>query len=117
MITNFEEVTCELSEYELRLVPVLIRGFETKTKANPIKAPEIIKSMKGFGYKISEPRLRKICNHIRSNGLLPLIATSNGYYVSYDRDEIAAQIRSLRERADSINNCANGLTTFINGTI
>jgi len=113
MITNFADITQELNDYELSLVPIIIRGFETKTKSNPIKAPEIIRLMKAKGHKISEPRLRKICNHIRSNSLLPLIATSNGYYVSRDRDEILKQIQSLRERAGSILDCANGMEAFL----
>jgi hypothetical protein len=44
---------------------------------------------------------------------LPLIATSQGYYVSYDKQEINAQIQSLVERANSILKSAEGLKKFI----
>jgi hypothetical protein len=44
--------------------------------------------------------------------MLPLIATSDGYYVSYDKIEIEKQIQSLKERAESINRCANGMLVF-----
>jgi tetrahydromethanopterin S-methyltransferase subunit B len=50
---------------------------------------------------------------IRSKGILPLIATSNGYYCSYDKQEIMEQIKSLQERADAIINSANGLKKFL----
>jgi hypothetical protein len=42
-----------------------------------------------------------------------LIATSQGYYVSYDAQEINAQIQSLVERANSILKSADGLKKFI----
>lgn len=116
-VTNFEKITKELNERELAIVPSIISGFKKYTKENPIKAPVIVKryneKVVGKGIKLTEPRLRKICNHIRSYGLLPLIATSNGYYVSYDKEEIINQITSLHERANSIINCAIGLEAFI----
>jgi len=110
MITNFEEITVELTEKELALVPVFVRAFGKYGKENPIKASEIVKQCNKKQPKtITEPRLRKICNYIRSNSLLPLIATSSGYYVSNDAEEIEKQIKSLTERANSILKCAEGL--------
>lgn len=109
MITNFEEITAELTEEELGMVDTMVSGFNRYTKENPIKAPEIIRSMKSKGYKITEPRLRKIVNHIRVNGIIPLIATSNGYFVTYDKEEIKKQVKSLKQRARSINEAARGM--------
>ena len=119
MIQNFEEITIELTDEEKRLIPILIDGFKRRSKDNSIKAPDIItkindgKERLGLKKKLSEPRLRKLCNYIRSNSLLPLIATSNGYYCSYDKTEIEAQIISLQERADAIYNSAKGLRKFL----
>lgn len=108
MITNFEEITQELTDEELALVPTFIKSFSKYTKQNPIKAADIVSkwNQSGDKVKMSQPRLRKICNHIRSNSLLPLIATSSGYYVSNDQAEIERQIKSLTERANSILKCA-----------
>jgi hypothetical protein len=117
MIENFEEITKELNQEELKLVPVLIEKFSNHSYANPIKAPDIVNEMNNnigcSNALMTGPRLRKLCNHIRSNGLLPLIATSKGYFISTDKDVIKSQIRSLRQRANSINNCADGLEEFI----
>lgn len=119
MITNFESVTEELTDLELLVLPSVISAFGKYTKENPIKAPEIIKRMnenfksKGGKLRMSEPRLRKMCNYIRSNGLLPLISTSNGYYVSTSKKEIENQIKSLNQRASSILRSAEGLKKFI----
>jgi hypothetical protein len=41
------------------------------------------------------------------------MATSQGYYVSYDKQEILDQINSLTQRANSIMNSANGLKNFL----
>lgn len=118
MLTNFETITNELTEEEMKVLPLLVYGFRSHTKANPIKAPEIVKAMNQYlegktKLRMSEVRLRKFCNHIRSNGLLPLIATSDGYYCSTDREEIQKQITSLEERARSIQRCADGLKYFV----
>lgn len=117
MITNFEHITHEMTEDEKKLVPIMIKGFVAHGKGNPIKAPEIITKLKDRGYKITEPRLRKIVNFIRSEGILPLIGTSKGYYVSYDREVVADQIKSLEERADSIYHSAKGMRKFLNVSI
>ena len=119
MITNFEDITHELSEEEMKIIPILLRGFKSHTEKEPIKAPEIVKAMNHhisymeLNFKMTDARLRKCVNYIRCKGLLPLIATSNGYYVSYDREVIESQIRSLTERANSIRRCADGMQKFL----
>ena len=114
MITNFESITTELTEQEKLILQQIIKGFSSHNKDNPIKEPDIVRLFNERSpVKINGVRLRKIVNYIRSNGLLPLIATSRGYYVSYDKNEIELQIKSLMQRARSIENCANGLCSFI----
>jgi hypothetical protein len=120
MITNFEEITEELTQDELSIIPYLVKGFETKTKDNPIKAHDLIRMFNAFcetnkwKFRLTEPRLRKCVHFIRVQGIMPLIATSSGYYVSYDQKEIEKQITSLRQRAQSILDCADGLQKFLN---
>ena len=67
----------------------------------------------GLEFKLTQVRLRKMVNFIRCNAIVPLIGTSNGYYVSYNKEEVAKQIQSLNERASSIMNAANGLNKFV----
>ena len=38
MITNFEQITAELNDKELEMLPLVIAGFKRYTKDNPIKA-------------------------------------------------------------------------------
>jgi hypothetical protein len=118
MIKNFEEITKEMTESEKKLVPVIIKGLSTKTKANPIIGADIVSAINSqkdkYGIKLfSEPRLRKIVNFIRTEGILPVMATSNGYYVTKDRAELESQIESLTQRAEAIMSSANGLKKFL----
>lgn len=116
MITNFEEITQPLTDQERQLVKILVQGFSKISKDKPMKAPEVIKQVNAkYGAticKLSGPRLRKLVNYIRGNGIIPLIATSSGYYCSTDPKEIDAQIKSLRQRAEAIINAADGLAEY-----
>lgn len=117
MITNFEDITGELSTEDYQLVGELLRLFEAHTKNNPIKANEVViiinQKNTQLKSKFTQVKLRKLSNFIRSKGMIGLIATSNGYYSSKDVKEIELQIQSLHERADAINNSAEGLKYVI----
>ena len=118
-ITNFEEFTHELTSEEMEILPIVVHGFRNYKKENPIKAQLIVDRMneyllaRGFKTRMSQPRLRKMVNYIRTNGLLPLIATSNGYFTTDCKLTIQEQIKSLQERANSIKRCAIGLEKFL----
>ena len=114
MITNFEQITAEgFSDDEKKLVPVIIKGFMAHGKDDPVKAPVIISKLRSRGLKITQPRLRKIVNFLRSESIVPVIATAKGYYVSHDKQELKKQVQSLYERAAAITNSAKGLEQFI----
>lgn len=110
MITNFEDITGELSKEDYQLVGELLRLFEAHTKSNSIKATEVVTIINQrnpqLKSKFTQVKLRKLSNFIRSKGMIGLIATSNGYYSSKDVKEIELQIQSLHERADAINHSA-----------
>ena len=119
MLTNFENYTHELTDQEMEILPIVIHGFRAYKKNNPIKAQLIVTRMNNYlqenGYKIrlTQPRLRKLVNYIRSNSLIPLIATSQGYFTTDCKETIINQIQSLNERANSIDRCARGLNNFL----
>jgi len=119
MIKNFEAITQPLNDEELKLVDIIIAGLRKRGKAEALKGEEICERINakreslGLEKKLTDARLRKITNHIRTNGMLPIIATSKGYYCSYNRVEIQAQIESLEERASAIQASADGLKKFL----
>lgn len=100
------------------LLPKLIKVLKKTSKEKTLYAPEIIigfnKHMKDWGFKskFCPARLRKLINHIRLRGLLPVISGPTGYYVTNDRDEIIAMAKSLEERAQSILSGAKGLRDY-----
>lgn len=62
MIKGFNKETAPLNDYEVRvLLPVLIAGLKTKTgRKNAATNRYIVSTLKGSGYKVSEPRVRKL---------------------------------------------------------
>jgi hypothetical protein len=118
-VTNFEEETIDLTPEELELLPLFIRGFSKHRKDNPVLSGDIVNRInqylksKDIKTRITGVKVRKFSNYIRNKSLLPLIATKNGYYISEDKEEIKKQIKSLKERANSILKSAEGLTKFL----
>ncbi|MBC8315241.1 MAG: hypothetical protein H8E51_07035 [Bacteroidetes bacterium] len=115
-VTNFEEVTKELSEDEFSMLPNLIQILqEHADQENAIYSNDLCRKMatRCKVEKFSGPRLRKMVNYLRVNGILPVIATSKGYYLSYNKDIIELQIKSLFERASAIRKSAYGLQKFL----
>lgn len=105
MIKGFSNETSPLNDYELRvLLPVILAGLKDKHgKRNAVTNRYIIGRLKQQGYRIDAPRLRKVINHIRTNDLIPgLIATSEGYFLAEDEQELMDYEDSLRGREEAI---------------
>lgn len=104
-LKGFETETAALSEYEEKtLLPIVVKGLATKHgKENAVKNAYICQRLKAAGYDITESRLRKLVNHIRIKGLIPcLIATSAGYYITRDVQEMDDYIELLYGRENAI---------------
>jgi len=116
MVENFAPITDPLTQSELDLVEPIAAGLARRTEANPIKGADICAAINAkyeLKFKFEESRLRKIINYIRCKGILPVIATSRGYYTAQTVEEIRSQIASLRDRAAGINAAADGLLVFV----
>jgi hypothetical protein len=119
MVTNFEFHTKDISEDEKKNIFPLI-DILSKTKSNDqVLTPRLVLLMNAYNVQENRPKvngrkIRKLVNHIRKNGIAAIIATSSGYYLTNDHQEIESQIQSLRERASSINDCAKGLEKILN---
>lgn len=104
MIKGFDNETAPLTEYETGvLLPQLISGLKTKQgRRSAVTNKYIVSRLKG-SFKISEARVRKIINHIRTNDLIPgLIATSDGYFIAEAESELLEYEESLKGREDAI---------------
>ena len=105
MITTFETQTKPLNEYEREtLLPIMVRCLAKHIgKSCAISNAQMCEKMALYGYQIGEVRVRKIINHIRSNGLVEcLIATGKGYYVTESIQEMETYIESVKNREDAI---------------
>lgn len=107
MINGFEQITSPLTEHELELVPLFVKGLSNKIgKENAVKSSHILSAMQQ--YRLTGARIRKIINYIRINGLVKnLIASSDGYYIETNPEKIKKYVKSLRQRASAINAVAD----------
>ena len=108
MIKGFENETHNLSDYELKVViPLLIKGFKTKIgKENSITNVNICKLVNensNLKIKLNEPRVRKCIAFLRYNNCVPrLVATSKGYWVASNKQELIDWEETLQSRIDAI---------------
>ena len=120
MLHGFEDYTADLNDYEKSvLLPTMAKCLAKKTgKTNAITNKVMCEKMEEHGYDIGEARVRKIINYIRITDLVPcLIATSKGYYVSNDIDELTLYIGSLKDRAAAITAVSDALKRQLDGLL
>lgn len=115
MINDFENITYELNDDELKLVPIIIKGISNrKGKEMAVSGSLICEKM-----KLKGARLRKIINHIRVNNLMyGLCSCSKGYYLANNLSELEGCIISLRQRIASqvkVLNALEGQTMMFGG--
>ena len=106
MVTNFEFETAPLNEEEEKMAILMEEAFNSRKpgKEFAIRNVDIADALSTRGFKApSEPRVRKIINHLRIHNKVPcLAATSSGYFVAETAEESASFIKSLKERRDAI---------------
>src|SRR5689334_14762441 len=105
MLPGFSIETKPLTEKELQLLPIIIKGLKTKLGAsNAVSNKKICEALnEKYKANVGEARIRKIINHIRMNNLVPgLVANSAGYYISKNPDEVKFYIQSLIGREQAI---------------
>lgn len=105
MIKGFNSETAPLTEYEESVIlPIVLRGLRNKVgKANAVTNRTIVQRLNIAGHTTTEPRIRKIIDHIRMTDLLPgLIATSGGYFLATSEAELLDYEQSLLGREDAI---------------
>lgn len=120
MITNFEEYTAQLTDYERdMLVPMLANFLKSRVGAkNAIRNKEVCRIFSEHGYKLTEARVRKCINFIRIHGLVPhLIANSHGYFCATSVAQVETYITSLDERAKAIWAMRSALQNQLSGKL
>jgi hypothetical protein len=126
MLVNFEHHTQNLNSEDKKIIPYLQKVLETKTidkpalsgiiiaETNMLIRQAIVSGTQSANIKkITDVKLRKLINYMRTHDILPICSTSKGYFVSYDESVLKKQIVSLSQRANSVMSCAYGLERFI----
>jgi hypothetical protein len=109
----------KLNDEEINFLPTLRRVLLKTNSRKLLYADAIVRGVnkrrdEGLSnYCLTKPfteaRLRKMINYFRCTATLPVISTSKGYYVSYDKDDIIYMIKSLKARADAIYAASDGM--------
>ena len=106
MINGFEKQTHDLTNYERNtLLPIMCKCFSHHIgKENAVTNSVICEKMNNKGYeKVTEARVRKIINYIRTNNIVPrLMASGSGYYITNNPSELKDYISSLKGRKEAI---------------
>lgn len=119
IITNFDNETSPLNNLEKEAATLIAKCLishhsgEDKAVTGEAIGKGMANSYPKFVTANGKPylngaRIRKIVNYLRTDGGVPfIIATSKGYYVASNAQQIRDSIRSLRERAKAIQHVAD----------
>lgn len=104
MLPEFEELTEELKEDEIKLAKKIAAGFLARGYDNPITSTEIMKRMRENGIPINGPRLRKIIQYIRTKKMVHWLCAHgvNGYVLTVDPVKIKKYTESLKKRENAV---------------
>jgi len=121
-LLNFEKEEFKISDKDLELADIIKDLLIAKLPPGgmPKKAEDLsyllswgLQSEFGIHVTITPVKLRKWVSFFRSSGTLPLMATSEGYFITDNKDLIREQIISLEQRASQIKRASEGLKKFL----
>lgn len=118
-IILFDQYTHELSGDEIIAAEIIAARLRQNVGKDKVRTNKFISGIlkHEYGLSITGARMRKIINWIRTKGLIPnLIASSAGYYVSNDPEEIDKYVFSLKQRAHAILHVAQVMQDYNNQT-
>lgn len=108
---NNEELT--------KVVPILEKLLLSTNEGAKLYSTDIVRNMivllqiQKVTYNFTAVSLRRMINYLRSTGRLPIMATSQGYWVTWKVDDLMAQVESLESRANSIMLASYGLRNIV----
>ncbi len=123
MLTDYQEITEDLNDFELKeVLPLVIKGFKTRMKKGQIGKSNSVTSAticRGVNrkleimiqkYTLQPVKLRKMIGVIRQMNYIPaLCSCSSGYYVAETMSELDSCIQSLEERIRQQNRVLDAL--------
>lgn len=116
MITNFEQYTFELNAIEKRAskyIEALLRTTGEIYSNRELATKIYQRSGELKEYKFHDSRIRSIINYLRRTSAPNIIATSNGYKITDNKDELMKYHQSLTERIEAMEIIANQVHFYI----
>lgn len=101
-MTNFEDITHPLTKMEMGHVDTIYNLLLQATKQKQLSNGQLLAEINWRSEseeKLTPPRIRKIIRYLRINKKVPIIATSKGYFISNNIEELKKQSKSLGQRA------------------
>ena len=101
MITNFEEFTFEVNKYEKRAadyIEALLRSTGQIYSNRQLAEKIYQRSGELKEYKFADSRIRSIINYLRRTSAPNIIANSNGYKITDNKEELLKYHQSITER-------------------
>ena len=127
MVTDFEDYTSELTQFEREiLVPRIAGGLKYAVgRECAVTNKRIRETLRREGYgknypkgEIPETTIRACIHHIRVHDLVPmLLAGSKGYYIARELVEAERYFASLKERENSIKEVREALGRQMTGRL
>jgi hypothetical protein len=105
-----------ISQEDKLMAPVVASKLRKWTTKRPMVSEKFITKFNSGRkrYQLSGPKLRSICNYLRTEAQVPIVATSSGYSIQPSTKALLKQYNSLKSRAEHITNAANGVRKMIN---
>jgi hypothetical protein len=103
--------------YTLRCIvkPEIIRFLSDGSVKSSGEICDYINGILKLETPLNPAYVRKIVNEIRTLAESPICSNSNGYYISYDKEEIFKTAKSLEERIESIRAASDGMRRMLHG--
>ena len=96
-----------------KALPHVLSLLKKSKKESPLKSYEFVQILSAKKIVLKDSEFRSLVNYVRTEGLLPVVASKKGYYATFDAVRIKQQIDSLNKRAKLITASANGLKKFL----
>lgn len=106
----------QLTSTEMSYSRDLVRLMKSHGRTKPITAKNIVQELnkkKKGDVPLTGRMLRNIIHSIRANSEHPIVANTNGFFYTKNKDDIKTHINNVKSKAASLNAVARGLQRFI----
>jgi len=116
MITSFEELTYQITDNEKRcakFIEAVLRKTNKFYTNKQLRKLIFDRSGNQTEFDLADSRIRVIMNYLRRTTAPNIIASSNGYKITEDIDELNKYLESLYDRIDAIKVIADQTSFYV----